>query len=107
LVPTTLLDRQHTETFTERFAGFPLTVRTLSRFQKTKESRETSNGLAEGTVDMVIGTHRLLSDEVQSKEIGLVIVDEEQRFGVEHKEKLKQMRTNVDVLAMTATSIPR
>lgn len=107
LVPTTLLARQHTETFTERFAGFPLTVRTLSRFQKTKESRETINGLAEGTVDMVIGTHRLLSDEIQFKELGLVIVDEEQRFGVEHKEKLKQMRTNVDVLAMTATPIPR
>lgn len=107
LVPTTLLARQHTETFTERFAGFPLTVRTLSRFQKTKESRETINGLADGTVDMVIGTHRLLSDEIQFKELGLVIVDEEQRFGVEHKEKLKQMRTNVDVLAMTATPIPR
>src|SRR5699024_6714878 len=75
--------------------------------QKTKASRETINGLAEGTVDMVIGTHRLLSDEVQFKELGLVIVDEEQRFGVEHKEKLKQMRTNVDVLAMTATPIPR
>lgn len=107
LVPTTLLARQHTETFAERFAGFPLTVRALSRFQKAKESRETINGLAEGTVDMVIGTHRLLSDEVQFKDLGLIIVDEEQRFGVEHKEKLKQLRTNVDVLAMTATPIPR
>lgn len=107
LVPTTLLARQHAETFTERFAGFPMTIRALSRFQKTKESRETVNGLAEGTVDMVIGTHRLLSDEVQFKDLGLVIVDEEQRFGVEHKEKLKKMRTNVDVLAMTATPIPR
>ena len=107
LVPTTLLARQHTETFTERFAGFPVTVRALSRFQKAKESRDTVNGLAEGTVDMVIGTHRLLSNEVQFKDLGLVIVDEEQRFGVEHKEKLKQMRTNVDVLAMTATPIPR
>src|SRR5699024_9193992 len=107
LVPTTLLARQHTETFTERFAGFPLTVRTLSRFQKTKESRETINGLAAGTVDMVIGTHRLLSDEIQFEELGLVIVVEEQRFGVEHKEKLKQVRTNGDGVAMTATPIPR
>lgn len=107
LVPTTLLASQHTETFTERFAGFPLTVRTLSRFQKTKASRDTINGLAEGTVDMVIGTHRVLSSEIQFKDLGLVIVDEEQRFGVEHKEKLKQMRTNIDVLAMTATPIPR
>lgn len=107
LVPTTLLARQHTETFTERFAGFPVTVRALSRFQKPKESRETIEGLADGSIDMVIGTHRLLSDEIQFKDLGLVIVDEEQRFGVEHKEKLKQMRTNVDVLAMTATPIPR
>ena len=107
LVPTTLLARQHTETFTERFAGFPVTVRALSRFQKAKESRETIDGLAEGTVDMVIGTHRLLSQEVRFKDLGLVIIDEEQRFGVEHKEKLKQLRTNVDVLAMTATPIPR
>lgn len=107
LVPTTLLARQHNETFTERFAGFPMTVRALSRFQKTKESREVLNGLADGSVDMVIGTHRLLSDEVHFKDLGLVVVDEEQRFGVEHKEKLKQMRTNVDVLAMTATPIPR
>ncbi|MFD6814549.1 transcription-repair coupling factor [Enteractinococcus coprophilus] len=107
LVPTTLLARQHAETFTERFAGFPVTVRALSRFQKAKESRETIDGLAEGTVDMVIGTHRLLSQEIQFKDLGLVIIDEEQRFGVEHKEKLKQLRTNVDVLAMTATPIPR
>src|SRR5699024_2538856 len=107
LVPTTLLARQHAETFTERFAGFLVTIRALSRFQKAKESRETVNGLAEGTVAMVIGTHRLLSVEVQFKDLGLVIVDEEQRFGVEHKEKLKKMRTNVDVLAMTATPIPR
>lgn len=107
LVPTTLLARQHTETFTERFAGFPVTVRALSRFQKAKESRQTIDGLADGSVDMVIGTHRLLSDEIQFKDLGLVVVDEEQRFGVEHKEKLKQMRTNVDVLAMTATPIPR
>lgn len=107
LVPTTLLARQHAETFTERFAGFPVTVRALSRFQKAKESRETVEGLADGSIDLVIGTHRLLSDEIQFKDLGLVIVDEEQRFGVEHKEKLKHMRTNVDVLAMTATPIPR
>src|SRR5699024_2465803 len=107
LLPTTLLARQHAETFTERFAGFPMTIRALSRFQKTKESREPVNGLAEGTVDMVIGTHRLLSDEVQFKDLGLVIVDEEQRFGVEHTGKRKKMRTNADVLAMTATPSPR
>ncbi|MEO9248361.1 transcription-repair coupling factor [Citricoccus nitrophenolicus] len=107
LVPTTLLARQHTETFTERFAGFPVRVKPLSRFQNAKESKETLDGMAEGSVDVVIGTHRLLSKEVQFKDLGLVIVDEEQRFGVEHKEALKTMRTNVDVLSMSATPIPR
>lgn len=107
LVPTTLLARQHHETFTERFAGFPVTVKPLSRFQTKKESEETLAGMADGTVDVVIGTHRLLSKEVSFKDLGLVVVDEEQRFGVEHKEMLKQMRTNVDVLAMSATPIPR
>ncbi|MDX2341064.1 transcription-repair coupling factor [Micrococcus sp. M4NT] len=107
LVPTTLLARQHHETFTDRFAGFPVQVAALSRFQTAKESKEVLAGLASGEVDVVIGTHRLLSDQVQFKDLGLVIVDEEQRFGVEHKEALKKMRTNVDVLAMSATPIPR
>ncbi|KAA9393749.1 transcription-repair coupling factor [Kocuria coralli] len=107
LVPTTLLGQQHTETFGERYSGFPIRVASLSRFQTPKESREVLKGLADGTVDVVIGTHRLLGSEVKFKDLGLVIIDEEQRFGVEHKEKLKAMRTNVDVLAMSATPIPR
>ena len=107
LVPTTLLASQHQQTFTERYAGFPVRVRTLSRFQTAKESKEIIEELKSGTVDVVIGTHRLLSDTVQFKDLGLVIVDEEQRFGVEHKEQLKKMRTNVDVLSMSATPIPR
>lgn len=107
LVPTTLLAQQHLETFTERFSGFPVRVRGLSRFQTKKESEETLEGLKNGSVDVVIGTHRILSQSTQFKDLGLVIIDEEQRFGVEHKEKLKQMRTNVDVLAMSATPIPR
>ncbi|XKE65661.1 transcription-repair coupling factor [Agrococcus terreus] len=107
LVPTTLLVRQHHETFAARFAGFPVQVRALSRFQSDKEVRETLAGIADGTVDVVIGTHRILSDKVAFKDIGLVIIDEEQRFGVEHKDALKALKTNVDVLAMSATPIPR
>ncbi len=107
LVPTTLLAQQHYETFTERFSGFPLRVKPLSRFQGAKESKETAEGVRTGAVDVVIGTHRLLSKDFEFKDLGLVIVDEEQRFGVEHKEALKKMRTNVDVLAMSATPIPR
>lgn len=107
LVPTTLLVTQHLETFQARFAGFPVNVRPLSRFQTDKESRETIEGLAAGTVDMVIGTHRLLSESVLYKDLGLVIIDEEQRFGVEHKDALKKLKTNVDILAMSATPIPR
>ena len=107
LVPTTLLVTQHLETFQARFAGFPVNVRPLSRFQTDKESRETIEGLAAGTVDMVIGTHRLLSESVLYKDVGLVIIDEEQRFGVEHKDALKKLKTNVDILAMSATPIPR
>ncbi|WP_035744720.1 transcription-repair coupling factor [Haematomicrobium sanguinis] len=107
LVPTTLLAQQHFETFSERFSGFPIRIRALSRFQSAKEAKDTLEGLANGSVDVVIGTHRLLSKEVRFKDLGLVIVDEEQRFGVEHKEALKKMRTNVDVLAMSATPIPR
>ncbi|WP_411375921.1 transcription-repair coupling factor [Arthrobacter sp. MPF02] len=107
LVPTTLLAQQHYETFTERFSGFPLRVKPLSRFQTAKEAKETAEGVKNGSVDVVIGTHRLLSKDFEFKDLGLVIVDEEQRFGVEHKEALKKMRTNVDVLAMSATPIPR
>jgi len=107
IVPTTLLVRQHAETFAERFAGFPVNIRSLSRFQSEKESAETLAGLADGTVDLVIGTHRLLGKQIEFKDLGLVIIDEEQRFGVEHKDALKKLKTNVDVLAMTATPIPR
>jgi len=107
LVPTTLLVRQHVETFLERFAGFPVNVRALSRFQSAKENKETIEGLSTGLVDVVIGTHKLLSKTIKFKDLGLVIIDEEQRFGVEHKEKLKDLKTNVDVLAMSATPIPR
>jgi transcription-repair coupling factor (superfamily II helicase) len=107
LVPTTLLVRQHTDTFEARYAGFPVNVRSLSRFQTAKEVKETLAGLADGSIDMVIGTHRLLSESVKFKQLGLIIIDEEQRFGVEHKEKLKEMKTNVDILSMSATPIPR
>ncbi|WP_336628931.1 MULTISPECIES: transcription-repair coupling factor [unclassified Microbacterium] len=107
LVPTTLLVKQHLETFSERFAGFPVKVRPLSRFQTDKEARLTLDGLLEGSVDMVIGTHRILTDQVMFKDLGLMIIDEEQRFGVEHKDALKKMKTNVDILAMSATPIPR
>ncbi len=107
IVPTTLLVRQHMETFAERFAGFPVHLRALSRFQSDKESKETIAGMADGTVDVVIGTHRLLSQGIAFKDLGLVVIDEEQRFGVEHKDALKKLKTNVDILAMTATPIPR
>ena len=107
LVPTTLLVKQHLETFTERFAGFPVKVRPLSRFQTDKEARLTLQGLLDGSVDMVIGTHRILTDQVVFKDLGLLIIDEEQRFGVEHKDALKKLKTNVDILAMSATPIPR
>jgi transcription-repair coupling factor (superfamily II helicase) len=107
LVPTTLLAAQHQATFSERYAPFPVVVRTLSRFQSDAEVAETLRGLADGTVDVVIGTHRLLSPDTRFARLGLVILDEEQRFGVEHKEYLKRLRTEVDVLAMSATPIPR
>ncbi|MEN9713375.1 MAG: transcription-repair coupling factor [Actinomycetota bacterium] len=107
LVPTTLLVRQHYETVTSRFAGFPVNVRALSRFQTDKEAKDVLAGLATGAVDMVIGTHRLLGKAVKFRNLGLVIVDEEQRFGVEHKEQLKELKQNVDVLSMSATPIPR
>jgi transcription-repair coupling factor (superfamily II helicase) len=107
LVPTTLLVQQHYATFADRYAGFPVNVAPLSRFSSDAEATATIEGLAAGEVDVVVGTHRLLSGEVAFKDLGLVVVDEEQRFGVEHKEQLKRLRTHVDVLAMSATPIPR
>ena len=107
LVPTTLLVQQHLTTFHNRYTGFPVKVAGLSRFNTPKEGREILDGIKSGSVDVVIGTHRLLSKDVQFRDLGLVIVDEEQRFGVEHKEELKKTRTNVDVLSMSATPIPR
>ena len=107
LVPTTLLVQQHFDTFRERYSGFPVRLAELSRFQSERESEETIAGLADGRVDVVIGTHRLLTGNVRFKDLGLVIIDEEQRFGVEHKETLKQLYPAVDVLSMSATPIPR
>ena len=107
LVPTTLLVQQHMETFARRYAQFPVKLAALSRFQTDKEVREVFEGIREGSIDLVIGTHRLFSPEVRFKDLGLVIVDEEQRFGVEHKEHLKALRANVDMLTMSATPIPR
>ncbi|MFG2830776.1 transcription-repair coupling factor [Streptomyces sp. NPDC048434] len=107
LVPTTLLVQQHLGTFNERYGQFPVNVRALSRFQTDGEAKAVLEGLRDGTVDLVIGTHRLFSSETKFKDLGLVIVDEEQRFGVEHKEQLKKLRANVDVLTMSATPIPR
>ena len=107
LVPTTLLVQQHFETFTERFEGFPVEVRAMSRFQTAKEINDTIEGLEDGSVDVVIGTHKLLQSDVKFKDLGLLIVDEEHRFGVRHKERIKAMRANVDILTLTATPIPR
>ncbi|MGL5406596.1 MAG: transcription-repair coupling factor [Propionibacteriaceae bacterium] len=107
LVPTTLLVQQHWNTFAERYSGFPVTVAKMSRFQSDAEITKVKDGIRSGAVDVAIGTHRLLSKEIGFKDLGLVIIDEEQRFGVEHKEALKQLRLNVDVLAMSATPIPR
>jgi transcription-repair coupling factor (superfamily II helicase) len=107
LCPTTLLVKQHFDTFSDRYGAFPVKVAALSRFQTDAEAKQVVEGLADGTVDMVIGTHRILTGQVRFKKLGLVIIDEEQRFGVEHKETLKALRTDVDVLAMSATPIPR
>ena len=107
LVPTTLLVQQHLDTFSERYVNFPVIVKGLSRFSTEADAKAVIAGLADGSVDIVIGTHRLLTGQIKFKDLGLVVVDEEQRFGVEHKERLKQLRTNVDVLAMSATPIPR
>jgi transcription-repair coupling factor (superfamily II helicase) len=107
LVPTTLLADQHLQTFSERMGGFPVRIKGLSRFTDAAESRAVLDGLADGSVDIAIGTHRLLQTGVRWKDLGLVVVDEEQRFGVEHKEHIKSLRTHVDVLTMSATPIPR
>ncbi len=107
LAPTTVLAYQHFETFKRRFAAFPARIEMLSRFRDKKEIAEVITGLADGKVDVVIGTHRLLSKDVQFHDLGLLVVDEEQRFGVRHKERIKQIKHNVDVLTMSATPIPR
>ncbi len=107
LVPTTVLAAQHLETFRQRFAAYPIKIRMMSRFVAPHEQQETLAGLAAGSVDLVIGTHRLLSKDVAFRDLGLLVVDEEQRFGVAHKERLKQLRTEVHVLTLSATPIPR
>lgn len=107
IAPTTLLARQHFKTFSERFAGWPLKVRHLSRLVSQREAAETREGLANGDVDVVVGTHALLSNTIAFKRLGLLIVDEEQRFGVKHKERLKELKSNVHVLTLSATPIPR
>jgi transcription-repair coupling factor (superfamily II helicase) len=107
LVPTTILAQQHLETFTERFKAYPVKVEAISRFRTSKEQKAILNGVKNGEIDIVIGTHRLLQKDVSFKELGLIIVDEEQRFGVAHKERLKQYRSTVDIITLTATPIPR
>lgn len=107
LVPTTILAQQHYETIKERFQDFPVEIGLLSRFRTRKQQQETTKGLKNGTIDIVVGTHRLLSKDIQYRDLGLLIIDEEQRFGVTHKEKIKQLKTNIDVLTLTATPIPR
>ncbi len=107
LAPTTVLCQQHLNTFRERLAAYPVHIEMLSRFRTPAQQRDIIRGLKEGTVDIVVGTHRLLQSDVQFRDLGLLIIDEEQRFGVRHKEKLKQLRTQVDVLTLTATPIPR
>ncbi|MFD3221739.1 transcription-repair coupling factor [Staphylococcus saprophyticus] len=107
LVPTTILAQQHYETLIERMQDFPIEVQLISRFRTTKEVKETKEGLKSGFVDIVVGTHKLLGKDIQYKDLGLLIVDEEQRFGVRHKERIKSLKNNVDVLTLTATPIPR
>jgi transcription-repair coupling factor (superfamily II helicase) len=107
LVPTTLLAQQHFQTFSDRFAGYPVRVEVLSRFLTTAQAKRVVDGVRDGEVDVIIGTHRLLSEDIAFKDLGLLVVDEEQRFGVSHKEKIKQLQVGVDVLTLTATPIPR
>lgn len=107
LVPTTILAQQHFETMQDRYANFPINVAIMSRFQTAKQIKETIKGLKDGSIDIVVGTHRVLSKDVEFNDLGLLIVDEEQRFGVKHKERLKQLKSKIDVLTLTATPIPR
>ena len=107
LVPTTILAQQHYNTFVQRMKDFPVRIDLLCRFKTPAEQRKTIEDLKKGFVDIVIGTHRLLSKDVVYKDLGMLIVDEEQRFGVTHKEKIKKLKENVDVLTLTATPIPR
>src|SRR4030095_9524411 len=107
LVPTTILAFQHFKTFRERLKDFPVTVDYINRFKSTKEKKDTLSRLSEGKVDIIIGTHGLLAKDVKFKDLGLLVIDEEQKFGVAHKEKIKTLRTNVDCLTLTATPIPR
>ena len=107
LAPTTVLAFQHYETFRQRFAAFPVTIEMISRFRSAKQQKEIIQKLEAGKIDILIGTHRLLSKDLKFTDLGLLVVDEEQRFGVRHKERIKQMRKQVDVLTMSATPIPR
>ena len=107
LVPTTILAQQHFQTIKERFEKFPVKVSMLSRFSSSKETKKIINDLNDHNIDIIVGTHRLLSKDVSFADLGLLIIDEEQRFGVKHKEKIKQLKNNVDVLTLTATPIPR
>ena len=107
LVPTTILAQQHFQTITQRFGGYPIKIAVLSRFQSPSEQEAIAKGLRQGTIDLVIGTHRLISKDIAFKDLGLLIVDEEQKFGVTHKERLKELKKNVDALTLTATPIPR
>jgi len=107
LSPTTILAEQHYQTFSERFSAFPVRIEVLSRFKTKKEQERILKELESGIIDIIIGTHRLLQGDVRFKDLGLLIIDEEQRFGVRHKERLKEIKKNVDVLTLTATPIPR
>ncbi|MBM9929356.1 transcription-repair coupling factor [Pediococcus pentosaceus] len=107
LVPTTILAQQHFDTMNERFEGYPIATGILSRFQTGAQVKETLEGLKDGSVDVIVGTHRLLSKDVEFKDLGLLVIDEEQRFGVKHKERIKELKSQVDVLTLTATPIPR
>ena len=107
LVPTTILAQQHYNTFKQRFANYPIRVEVLSRFKTAKQQREIINDARKGLVDILIGTHRIISDDINLPNLGLVVIDEEQRFGVKHKESLKKIKNTVDVLTLSATPIPR
>src|SRR5690349_1891986 len=107
LVPTTVLAQQHFNVFRERMADYPVRIELLSRFRTRRQQHRISKDLARGAVDIVVGTHRLIQEDIEFKDLGLVVIDEEQRFGVWHKEKFKRLRTLVDVLTLSATPIPR